>query len=280
MRKPILIYLDSSDYSRLSDPRHAQDPQLQRVKECLIESVRNGTVEVRYSVIHIVEACHRKPSSHGLAKLRAELMRELSGLRVMKFFSGVCADEVAVHQSGRLPSTRIGIDDDGKWHPEIRGLGNDIQNAILDAVKDAIMAVPQTRSERRRARSLFGTPEAPKPAALQALAAQPDLIEDLAEKHGMSPRFVREKVMARVLGSNSVDSIDREIRHELFDPVTFISHYIDRFDKEDRIRTMWEALLRREMNGGDQVQVVDDAPCQGLDVFTEAVELWQTRRRR
>jgi hypothetical protein len=328
MHKPVLIYLDSSDYSLLSDPQHAADSEVQQVKRYLTDSVRDGTVEVRYSAIHIVEACHRGPSSYELAKLRAELIRELSGFRVMKFFRGVCADEIAAAQLSEVVTGRVGTDDDGKWHPDVPGLGKDIRDAILGAMKDAIVSVPRTRSERRRAKALFGTPGAPKPAALQALATNPELIDSLAAKHGMSPRFVRDRVMTRVLRNESVDSIDREVRHELFDPVSFISHYVDRLDRDDRIRTSvvslgqrlgeamgqiieatrvlskspdframapviakeWqagavdrkkqlrakigEALFRPDTNGRDLYQETSDIPCRGLDVFTEAVELW------
>jgi hypothetical protein len=277
MINPVLVYLDSSDYSRLSDPRYAGDAELSAVREFLIEATRNGTIEVRYSIVHVVEACHHTPESRAQATLRAELISALSGKRVMGFFSDVLRDEIC-RRSGDQPSRRLGVDDEGRWHPDYPDLGKEVQDAIMQGVCDALVSVPKNRNERRRTKARFGTPDKLRAGALRELAKDRQLLDALAAKHGMSPKFVRERLLGRWLTNRSAEDTDRDVRDELFDPVSFISHYVDRLDLEGRVRGSVTSLGERLLQALGHVRSVLREIAmskEGSAIGPEVVNYWR-----
>ena len=87
--RPLQIYLDSSDYSTMSDPRNVDNGRVQGVLQYLRQAVEDEYVEIRFSIVHIVEACHTEPSHKALAIGRATLIDELSKGKVMRHFRGL-----------------------------------------------------------------------------------------------------------------------------------------------------------------------------------------------
>ncbi|MDI3939343.1 hypothetical protein QK430_04790 [Pseudomonas aeruginosa] len=77
MSRPIQIYLDSSDYSRLSLAETC--PEVMEIKETLLKYARDGRVNFRYSAISVLEAAPVRLEDLDLGCSRIRCIYELCG---------------------------------------------------------------------------------------------------------------------------------------------------------------------------------------------------------
>jgi hypothetical protein len=102
--RPICIYLDTQDYSRLADLNRTNDAELQLVRDHLLERVADGSVEIRFSVIHLWEFL-KDPSQQDLALRKVEVIEALCGDRVFRYPADVfSAERVAVASGTGQPA--------------------------------------------------------------------------------------------------------------------------------------------------------------------------------
>jgi hypothetical protein len=229
---PLVVYLDSSDYSRLSDPRNATQAELLRVNEFLLEHVVSGAIEIRYSMIHIVEACHRTDSSRGLAIARATLIDGLSHGRVLRHLTDVIADECTTQPSSRT----IAFDDNGYWFPRLEGYGSKLSNSLKDALRDGFARVPMNRKQRRYIQKRFGTEADPRWDAIAQLVGG-GATKEIEAQYGVSRRFVEQRVLPSLVQNiEDEGKLEREVFEEVFNPPRFIANYLDSNDENGKLR--------------------------------------------
>ena len=256
-RRPIQVYLDSNDYSVMSDPRKAGDVAVQEPLRYLRESTRSGMIEVRFSIIHITEACHRDDASKPLAVARAKLIGELSGPKAMRHIWDIVADEVTASRCVGTDGVEAS-DDDGRWFPRIPNLGGDIRQAVESGIQEGADRVALNRKARRAAQRLIGTRERPGPARKSAFDDGAALAA-LCERYGMSERFVTERVSARLTDGHTTDAqLARLVEIEVFEPVRFIGHYLDRLERNRGARDTVRSLGERMIDGVQKLRDVLD----------------------
>ena len=57
--RPLQVYLDSSDYSDMANPRAIKNrPGLEKVRDFLVDSVEKGIIEIRFSAFTLAEIIH------------------------------------------------------------------------------------------------------------------------------------------------------------------------------------------------------------------------------
>lgn len=245
---PIQVYLDSSDYSVLSDPKKAADAGVQDTLAYLRDAVGSGLIEVRYSIIHITEACHRDASSKPLAAARARLIAELSGSKVVRHFTDVVATE-AVAAGRAVRSGSPALDDSGRWFPRMPKLGREIRQSVEEGMHEGASSVAFNRKSRRAAQRLLGSRQRPGRVRAEALADRAAL-NALCERFGMSERFAREQLLVRLADARTSDAqLAALVEQELFEPERFIAHYLDRLERDRRIRDAVRSLGQRMIDG-------------------------------
>lgn len=250
---PIQVYLDSSDYSVLSDPKKAADAEVQDTLAYLRDATRSGLIEVRHSIIHITEACHRDASSKPLAAARARLIAELSGSKVMCHFTDIVAGEV-VAALRAVRSGSAALDDSGRWFPRMPKLGREIRQAVEEGMQEGASSVGYNRKSRRTAQSLLGSRERPGRARKDSFADR-HALSALCERYGMSERFVRERLLARLADARTSDAdLAALVEQELFEPERFIAHYLDRLEKDRRVRDAVRSLGQRMIDGVENLR--------------------------
>jgi hypothetical protein len=265
--RPVQIYLDSSDYSTMADPRNAENGRLQGVLQYLRKAVDDGHIEIRFSIVHIVEACHTERSHKALALARATLIDELSSGKVMRHFRDIVADEVEI-ATDQASSSSSFYDDDGCWFPRLPNLGADVRQAVAAGLKDGVERVTVNRKARRAARRLIGDRARPGPARRDAFSDAATL-NVLAREYGFTERFVQTRLLALVDDPRTTDAeVARLVEQELFQPVRFIGHYIDRFERETSIRDSIRSLGQRMI---EAVQGMRDLIAR-LEVSARAME--------
>lgn len=107
---PLSIYLDSSDFSYLSNPVGEQEKKL-AIKSKLKDWVDAGKVEIRYSMTHIMEALPTEERAMELGRQRLSCIQELCGKKVLLDQITLIADELSSQKKQNV------LNDDGCWFP-------------------------------------------------------------------------------------------------------------------------------------------------------------------
>lgn len=111
--RPLRVYLDSSDYSTLSDSRKANH-SLDKVRNDLLRFARSGEVEFRFSGAHICEISPLNMDSQAAAQARADLLADLCGTRALISPTCLIKRELLGHGASVTPYA-----DNGDWFPEM-----------------------------------------------------------------------------------------------------------------------------------------------------------------
>lgn len=131
---PLSIYLDSSDFSYLSDPVGDQEKKL-AIKNKLKRWVDTKKIDIRYSITHIMEALPTQEQAMELGRQRLSCMQELCGKKVLLDQITLIADELSLQKKQTV------VNDDGCWFPLL---------AFIDEFSDQDeKTVTLNRKERR-----------------------------------------------------------------------------------------------------------------------------------
>lgn len=126
MKSPLKIYLDSSDFSILSDPMHLSRVEIRELRSQLFQWRAENKVKFFYSAVHVVEAAAVDAEYTQKAMERSNLIHELCGHNVFDIFP-----EILKRETFTLAGRNVSCDferKDGRWFPfEISG------NAFLQA---------------------------------------------------------------------------------------------------------------------------------------------------
>lgn len=115
MIAPLKIYLDSSDFSVLSDPAHLSRNEIRKIKSQLFQWRAEKTVEFFYSAVHVVEAAAIEAQHTDKAKERSGLIHDLCGDNVFDIFP-----EILERESSALTGKSVSCNfsrNDGRWFP-------------------------------------------------------------------------------------------------------------------------------------------------------------------
>ena len=70
-QRAIRVYLDSSDYSVMSEPNNAE---VAEIRSKLLSYIESSVIEVRFSAVHLVECAHLDDASKPMALRRTEVI--------------------------------------------------------------------------------------------------------------------------------------------------------------------------------------------------------------
>lgn len=117
MTTKVTCYLDTQDYSTLTDPK-LSTPELRKVKEALMHLARSHQVLFVFSAAVICESVPLTPESVHLAELKADLVSELCCSNALMSFDRLLRMEVTA-LAQRSAEHMDAIDPRGRWFPEI-----------------------------------------------------------------------------------------------------------------------------------------------------------------
>lgn len=131
---PLSIYLDSSDFSYLSNPVGDQEKK-SAIKNKLKGWVDAGKIEIRYSMTHIMEALPTQERAIELGRQRLSCIQKLCGKKVL-------LDQITLITNELLPQKQqSALNDNGCWFPLLE---------FLDGLSDQDeKATTLNRKERR-----------------------------------------------------------------------------------------------------------------------------------
>jgi hypothetical protein len=144
-RSPVLIYLDTMDYSRFADIGHRNVAAgTESALAFLREKVALGLIAVRYSYWHIMELL-KNPDERVLALRKVQFIDELCGTACFRYTLDTFAGERKALASGADPQSQV-ISDEGEWYPE-----TDVDEETAADLKRVSMQLNSLPPAQRRA---------------------------------------------------------------------------------------------------------------------------------
>lgn len=137
MSTPLRVYLDSADYSSLSDPRRASAATVEIVDHFV--ALRDaGQVEFWFSGLHISEMAPLEDRSVEAAIARGQLLAKLCRQNALVSFDKLIELELrAVSQGDKRPSNVFAPD--GTWFPDIGPVFEPISRMNVAAMVDELI---------------------------------------------------------------------------------------------------------------------------------------------
>lgn len=133
-----VVYLDSRDYSRMSNPRDANPSHID-ARNRLLAMVDAGLVQLPYSWAHVAEMSLDRSTDADAAMARLRLMEKLANGQSLRHPAGIVSIEAATTP----PQDRYEF---GTWHPDPEGLRRRVESAV-----EGLRAFLESRTAAHRA---------------------------------------------------------------------------------------------------------------------------------
>ncbi len=215
---PILVYLDSSDFSVLSDPRRETN-ELKEILSQLRAWLASEKIVCCFSGIHLSEMAPLEAGYADAAQRRADLLAELCGRNALISQDRLFANELKF-ASGIIelqPSVQALS---GEWYPEGVGEISPIgQIEMGKQITEVIRELHLNRTDRRKAERKTlkgGKPRANVKTSIVANARSGSL-EEILDKYPMRPEDAR--TLSRYLaGDATSEQASAAFQESLRDP--------------------------------------------------------------
>lgn len=149
--RPITVYLDSSDYSRISDPRRSAE--MSALREKLRELASHPSVSFVFSAAHLSEMAPLESRYADAASARADVLVELCGRNALTALPTLIEEESdRLRREDNTPVTAI--NSDGTWFPDVGMLLTPVQwvDTLKTQFTDQLTEMGLNRKQRRQAR--------------------------------------------------------------------------------------------------------------------------------
>ena len=169
----ITVYLDSQDYSVLTDPKQLT-PELTAIRDRLLAYSRSESVRFVFSGVVVCESVPLTPDSAVLAAKKADLLGDLCGENALISFDKLLSKEIAV-LLGKAPGPVDAIDPEGNWFPDVGPPDREgtVWERMEDLIDEELKRAGMTRQQRRAKKREFIKNGRPR-RELQALLDQHD----------------------------------------------------------------------------------------------------------
>ena len=242
----VVIYLDSNDYSTLSDPRRRTDA-LDKVRCALLELASSPSVLFAFSGAHLSEMAPLEAKYAPAATARADLLIELCGRNAFISFDRLIKAELAHLANSPAVAPQV-LSSNADWFPELEDVISPIKWADTAREIDSSIKERGLNREQRRTlkRQLFKSNQ-PRPSMRGWLASQAEGEDttDILRLYPMRPEDA--KVLGRyVLGHATTEQAETAFLESLRDPRWMMRWFAAHSDKLTPV-TEWLRGPSRDM---------------------------------
>ncbi|WP_312527450.1 hypothetical protein [Comamonas sp.] len=212
-------YLDSQDYSVLTDPKF-DDANHRQIREALLHLARSKQVRFVFSATAVCESVALTADSGHLAELKAELLSELCGSNALISLDRLVEAEIRALARRCLNSGEM-IDSNGRWFPDIPIEKNPVSRweTLRELAEEEMKTMGLSRQQRRAKTRMLIKNGKPR-SAFNALLAQQDsnaFVTEILQKYPMHPRYAG--MMANyALGRATEQDFSEALMGSLTDP--------------------------------------------------------------
>lgn len=253
----IRVYLDSSDYSQLSNPRASAE--LQKVRDQLLALAYRPDVAFVYSGAHISEMSPLEANYAESAATRTDLLVKLCGRSTL-----ISADrlmEAELNRLKHLSSSGVkAITDDGTWFPDIGQILTPSQQ--IDMLKaqlhQSALEMGLNRKQRRLLNSRILKGGQLRPEALKDGDGLD--LDEVLRRYPMR-RDAAEVLKRYVLGKVTAEKADQAFLESLRDPTWMMRWF---HEHHERLSPVGEWLRGPARKIADQMFDIADRATQAL----------------
>ena len=146
-KHPIVVFLDSNDYSDLSNPKRSE--AMEETRRLLIDLSKSPSVSFTFSGMLVSEMAPLESKYTDYAAARTDLMIELCGRNTFLSYDRVIKAEIA-RLSSMDDKPIVSTKDDGTWFPDIGGVMTPMQFiGATSAINEKGVELGLNRKERR-----------------------------------------------------------------------------------------------------------------------------------
>jgi hypothetical protein len=229
MARPLLVYLDSSDFSRLSNPKRL--PAEEELRRKLCAWADDAQVTFVFSAAHLTEMAPLAPKYTSAATARTETLVRLCKRNALLAFDRVLKAELKALVEDRTGPASM-HSTVGEWYPEWGSLMSPVR--LVDTLKEELAKIAaETGWNRQMRRTLQGRllgSNRLKAAGKNLLGTEPNeaAMRSLLQHYPMRERDL--KVLWRyVVGRATTEEADAAFMESLRDPrfmmQWFAEHY-------------------------------------------------------
>jgi hypothetical protein len=282
---PPIVYLDSSDYSTLSDPRR-DTPEIARTREALRRFAATNQVQFVFSGVHLSEMAPLQTQFSPAATARADLLVELCGSYAFVSFDRLLKLELSSLLNRDVPPYMV-LSNNAEWFPELGEILAPFQwESAAAEIDAAVKERGMNRQQRRQlGRKLFKA-KAPTSELRNWLAAQDPRasLDDVVRLYPMHPDNAA-LLSGYVLGQVPASVAEAAFVQSLRDPRWMMRWFAAHHDKMNVVadwmraparsmhagmRRVFDTLQRQEESGGERSSNKSRVTIDEWKVFADA----------
>lgn len=181
MTKPIIIYLDSSDYSVFSDDS-AKTQELMNIENQLLQLRDEGKVEIRFSHINIIEAAPIRAEDKLSSSKRFKTIKRICGYKCFSSYVDIVEHEIESIRKQTPRSTQSNINNEnGIWFPDLLDINE--FSYLADDIKEEISKIPDRKKRRIANRKFFNANGSIKNASVFLKGSADSFSEEICSKY-------------------------------------------------------------------------------------------------
>ena len=280
---PLIVYLDSSDYSNLSRAIYDGGSEWKPTLDKLLQLVETERIRIVFSAVHVIEIAHLDSSSLEFALQRAKCINLLSQGRCLQFWLELQNYEC---QSFVTEGGHSALLENGRWCPDISELAKELREIFSTGLKSQLLENAGNRAQRRQVeKELFKNGKlTPKAMGLMQSIERKELIETVKQEFPLSDKFYTEDLLLKFAAGKVTSS-------EIIDEFYIVFSDIERFigwtyetRDADRKTTRWLRSLGESMqsNIANLRHKLETIEADDIEVALRQLDsvLLQTRQKR
>lgn len=259
--RPLQVYLDSSDFSNLSNP-NKRDPNLQQIDNALICYQKSGLIEVRFSYAHIMEAAPTEADYLNSAAKRLSYIKKICGPKCMVSPIDLIRMELinitSTSTSGKIDAYK----NDSHWFPDLPDKLFEIdtpESLILEEIQSMNLGRQASRKAKKQyLRSSGGLTE----KARKLLDAASDgFVNEVTEKYPIND-YAANVLYKYITGKGNRESALRAFTSSIADLDSFGLWYEKQWDQVNPLfcflREIGSGLTSKMINASQTLADIND----------------------
>jgi hypothetical protein len=250
MPSPLIVYLDSQDFSRIAAPPPNKESFYKELESQLAELIDTGAIEIRYSAIHISEIAHTNTGAAKFSAERAAALERLARGKCMRFWYDILDDEIASYFDDTLQIVATAEND--LW---MEAQTSEIKS-FLESMKASIQETLQERGANRKARRVVN-----KLDLVKILTQTPkgkntieQIANDLSEKFPTRAKFDKKILTAYIAGKIDRKVFAEHLHRIIVEPANLIQRIAPILDTDFKLPAIVRNLSHALMNMNPKIE--------------------------
>ena len=181
MSKPLIVYLDSSDYSIFSDDSK-RSPEIIKIESQLLKLRDENKIELRFSHINVIEAAPTKPEDKLSSLKRLQTIKKFCGQKCLASYVLILENEIEFLRKQKTISVQFNVlNENGIWFPDFADIKE--FSCIAEDIKEEISKIPDRKKRRIAERKFFNANGSVKNASAFLKGSAESFAENICSKY-------------------------------------------------------------------------------------------------